>query len=56
MAQVQITISSIVTHDTDSLERIVTNFAIESAPLIADLFVRIKKEQMAKLNNSMTER
>ncbi len=48
IGQVQIAASSIGIQNTDSLDRIVCDFAVESAVLIADFFSNLKKKQIAK--------
>jgi len=47
IAQVQIISSSRETRTADSAKRIVSEFAVDSAPSIAEIFERIQKEQSA---------
>ena len=55
MAQVQIAASTTGTQDIDKTEKIVCDFAVKSAPLIADLFSNIRKQQKKGSDNPLAE-
>jgi len=53
IGQVQIAASTNEALDVDSMTKIVSDFAIDSAPYISDLFANISKKQSAKLINPL---